>query len=49
MTDYETTAVKMPTCPYCGSMPHQHLSQCPAINAIEYYPNGTIKRVEKKP
>jgi hypothetical protein len=34
------------TCPYCGGMPHSPAS-CLAVKAIEYYPDGTIKRVEK--
>ena len=46
---YETSAVPVPQCPYCGCVPHQHISQCPAVQKIEYYPNGTIKSVEKKP
>lgn len=47
--DNQTTAVPPLTCPYCGSMPHEHLGQCPMILKIEYYPDGTIKSVEKKP
>ena len=31
------------TCPHCGGM---HSMPCPAVRAIEYFPNGTIKRVE---
>lgn len=43
----ETTAVKTPQCPYCGCWQHQNLGQCPNIKKIEYYPDGTIKSVEK--
>lgn len=31
------------TCQYCGMT---HTATCPKIRAIEYYPDGTIKRVE---
>ena len=45
---YETTAQPLPTCPYCGCIPHQGgVSQCPNVRRIEYYPDGTIKSVEK--
>ena len=33
-------------CPYCGA--HMHTGMCPRIKAIEYYPNGSIKKVELK-
>lgn len=32
-------------CPYCGPG-NIHLGLCPRIVAIEYHPNGQIKRVE---
>ncbi len=36
------------TCPYCsgpfGAV--YHTSACPRVAAIEYHPNGTVKRVE---
>ena len=44
----ETSAVKMPVCPYCGGWPHQHVEQCPQVYKIEYYPDGKIKSVEKR-
>jgi len=44
----ETSALPTPQCPYCGGWPHQRIEQCPAIKSIEYYPDGTIKIVEKK-
>ena len=40
------TAATIPTCPYCGAMPHQGI--CPSVKAIEYYPDGSIKRVEMR-
>ena len=30
-------------CPYCGM---RHGPRCPSVEAIEYYPDGTVKRVE---
>jgi hypothetical protein len=35
-------------CPYCSSQYQWtfHGGQCPKIKAIEYFPNGQIKRVE---
>lgn len=39
----------MTSCPYCGFVTHDYIQQCPAIKAIDYYPDGTIKRVEKFP
>ena len=30
-------------CPYCGL---HHDKQCPSVKAIEYHPDGTVKRVE---
>ena len=45
----ETSAVKMPQCPYCGSLPHEGgIGQCPAVSKVEYFPDGTIKSVEKR-
>lgn len=41
------TANTIPKCQYCGSaFPHQGI--CPTVKAIEYYPDGTMKRVELK-
>ena len=39
-----TTATGMNPCPYCGIT--GHLGRCTSIKAIEYHPDGTIKRVE---
>lgn len=33
----------MEKCQHCGNM---HESRCPSIKAIEYFPDGSIKRVE---
>lgn len=30
-------------CGYCGMI---HGPRCPSVQAIEYYPDGTVKRVE---
>ena len=38
-----TTASLQEVCRWCGSL-HGHL--CPAVKALEYYPDGTVKRVE---
>jgi hypothetical protein len=44
-----TSAVNMPACPFCGCLPHQGgLGQCPNVAKIEYYPDGSIKSVEKR-
>ena len=42
---YDTggNAIKIPACQYCGNY---HTTTCPRIASIEYYPNGTVKRVE---
>lgn len=39
-------------CPYCSNPPHSLVyhygGPCPKVKAIEYYPNGIIKKVEFK-
>lgn len=40
------TSNAAPKCQYCGGFPHQGI--CPTVKAIEYHPDGTIKRVEFK-
>jgi hypothetical protein len=35
------------TCPYCGSPMAHSPASCPSVKAIEFYPDGTIKRIEK--
>lgn len=37
------TSSATPQCQHCGRV---HLSRCPDIKAIEYHPDGSIKRVE---
>lgn len=32
-------------CPYCSGFPHLP-SECPQVRAIDYYPDGGVKRVE---
>ena len=39
-----TTFVGLPTCRWCGTY-HPHCP-CPHVNAIEYHPDGSVKRVE---
>jgi hypothetical protein len=49
MEDKYTSTGQTPQCPYCGLPPHRYgLSTCPNIVKIEYYPDGTIKSIEKK-
>jgi hypothetical protein len=36
-----------PTCPYCSGAAHP-IASCPEVSAIEYFRDGTIKRVEKR-
>lgn len=40
--------VKEYPCPYCsgGSSQMYHGGTCPKVKSIEYYENGTIKKVE---
>jgi hypothetical protein len=40
----ESTAIPFENCPYCGGR-HKGIV-CPKIRAIEYFENGTVKRVE---
>lgn len=35
--------MKLGACNYCGS---NHEGKCPMVKAIEYYQDGTVKRVE---
>jgi hypothetical protein len=34
-------------CMYCGSWPAHGPGACPMVRAVEYYPDGTIKRIER--
>jgi hypothetical protein len=38
-----STSATNSKCPHCGLI---HEMTCPKIKAIEYHPNGTVKRVE---
>lgn len=38
-----TTIPSLQTCQWCG---FYHTGICPMATAIEYYPNGSVKRVE---
>lgn len=43
-TSYGVTAADKPLgCPYCGMI---HATTCWRVKAIEYHPDGSIKRVE---
>jgi hypothetical protein len=44
MTASGTTSI--PTCNYCGSW---HTGICPRVAEIEYYEDGTVKRVKLHP
>ena len=39
--------LQYPRCPWCGGAHEaEHPGECPRVEAVEYYPNGAIKRVE---
>jgi hypothetical protein len=40
------TSLALP-CAYCGTYPAHTPSVCPRVKAVEYHPNGMLKRVEK--
>lgn len=42
-TTIQTSAAPPHGCPYCG-LPHA--GTCPRVKAIEYHPDGSLKRVE---
>jgi hypothetical protein len=44
-----TTTAKDSKCDWCGGLPHLTHFACPMVHAIEFYPDGTIRRVEKMP
>jgi len=48
ITGTASTAAMLGGCPYCSSESVQiyHGGKCPKVKAIEYYPDGTVKRVE---
>lgn len=43
-TNATTATMIAPLCPRCGGV--HVFQQCPQVRAIEYYPDGSIKRVE---
>lgn len=49
-TGYGTgTAIQIPTCAGCGCTQHQGgIAACPNIEEIEYYQDGTLKRLRKR-
>ena len=42
-SNISTTVPVATECPYCGKF---HGSRCPEVRAIEYFKDGTVKRVE---
>lgn len=38
-----TSTANLETCQWCGCI---HSGKCPQVKAIEYHPNGSVKRVE---
>ncbi len=40
-----SAATTLQGCPYCGAI-HSNFLSCPRIVAVEYYENGTVKRIE---
>lgn len=44
-SDFATSSARPLGCPYCGNM-HTDGAMCPRVKAIEYHPDGTVKRVE---
>jgi len=46
--DYDQTAVQNPGCPICGAHSYHRPEQCPAVLAVEYFENGSLKRIEKR-
>lgn len=43
-----TATYNPPTCPYCGGYFIHGPAACPNVTAVEFYKDGTIKRVEKR-
>lgn len=39
-----TTGNIVSPCPHCGMV--GHVGKCPLVSAIEYFPDGRVKRVE---
>ena len=44
LTTLTTATIAWQPCRWCGNV--MHMGECPRVKVIEYYPNGTIKRVE---
>ena len=45
MKVHQTSLNLVSSCQWCGST---HTGMCPTVKAIEYHPDGTMKRVEFK-
>ncbi len=37
-----------PECAWCGSRYHDRPERCPQVKAVDYHPDGSIARVEKR-
>jgi hypothetical protein len=35
-------------CIYCGSADDHYVAACPKVKRVEFYPDGSVKSVEKK-
>ena len=51
LVDHNITSIEQyGHCPYCSNPPYHFVyhagTQCPKIKAIEYYPDGRVKRIE---
>ena len=48
----DSSTSQAPTyCPYCSNPPNYlayHSGACPKVKSIEYYPDGTVKKIEFK-
>ena len=42
-----STSLPEGSCGYCGTFPAHSYQACPMVRAVEYFPDGTIKRVER--
>ena len=41
--DEQTTSAEIEKCIFCRGM---HMGRCPIVKSVEYFPNGTVKKVE---
>ena len=45
-----TAGINPEPCPWCskGLGPVYHSGKCPKVKSVEYYPNGSVKKIEFK-